>query len=186
MIVGTTTEEYRFFLVPTGIAEATTTDMLRGVTSARRGRPEAVDVYSANRPGASPGDVLAAVITDQYFRVPAIRLAEARADAPTATWAYEFAWGTPVRGLGACHTLEIGFVFDTIADPATVLVNGPDAPAALAEDMHGRWVAFARDGDPGWPAYDPRRRAVMTFDSPASAVVDDPRADERALWDGIV
>jgi para-nitrobenzyl esterase len=186
MIVGTTTEEYRFFLVPTGIAEATTTDMLRGVTSARRGRPAAVDVYSANRPGASPGDVLAAVITDQYFRVPAIRLAEARADAPTATWAYEFAWGTPVRGLGACHTLEIGFVFDTIADPATVLVNGPDAPAALAEDMHGRWVAFARDGDPGWPAYDPRRRAVMTFDSPASAVVDDPRADERALWDGIV
>jgi para-nitrobenzyl esterase len=186
MIIGTTTQEYRLFLVPAGIAEAATTDMVRGVTASRHGRPETVDVYSANRPGASPGDLLAAVLTDQFFRVPAVRLAEARADAPTGTWCYEFAWGTPVRGLGACHTLEIGFVFDTIADPETVRLNGPDAPSALAEDMHGRWVAFARDGDPGWPAYDPGRRAVLTFDSPSSTVVDDPRADERALWDGIV
>jgi para-nitrobenzyl esterase len=126
------------------------------------------------------------VITDQYFRLPAVRLLEARADAPTASYAYEFAWGSPVQRLGACHTLEIGFVFDTVADPATEMIGGPDAPQALADDMHARWVAFAKSGDPGCAAYDLTRRSVMTFDSPESALVADPRPDERVLWDGIV
>ena len=49
--------------------------------------------------------------------------------------------------------------------------------------MHGAWVAFARDGDPGWPAYDDGRRAVMHFDE-VSSVVDDPRGEERRLWEG--
>jgi para-nitrobenzyl esterase len=185
MMIGTTTEEYRFFLVPTGVADAATDAMLRGVIASRGWRPETADVYSANRPGASPGDVLAAVITDQYFRLPAVRLAEARAAAPTPTFTYEFAWGTQVKQLGACHALEIGFVFDTLAKPGTAKMAGAEPPQALADDMHARWVAFAKDGDPGWPVYGPER-TVMTFGSPTSGVVTDPRAAERALWDGIV
>ena len=49
--------------------------------------------------------------------------------------------------------------------------------------MHSAWVAFARDGDPGWPAYDDSRRPVMHFDE-ESSVLDDPRAEERRLWEG--
>jgi para-nitrobenzyl esterase len=186
MLVGTTSEEYRFFLVPTGVADAATPDMLRGVAASRGWPAGTVDLYAANRPGAPAGDLLSAVITDQYFRLPAVRLLEARADAPTASYAYEFAWGSPVQRLGACHALEIGFVFDTIADPATELLGGPAAPQALADDIHARWVAFATSGDPGWAEYDTSRRAVMTFDSPSSSLVADPRPDERTLWDGIV
>ncbi|HEX5406621.1 MAG TPA: carboxylesterase/lipase family protein [Pseudonocardiaceae bacterium] len=186
MMVGTTTEEYRFFIVPTGVAAATTDDRLRGVIAHRGWPSNAADVYSANRPGATPGDVLAAMITDQYFRLPAVRLAEARATAPTPTFTYEFAWGTAVKGLGSCHALEIGFVFDNLADPGTAKMAGDNPPQSVADDMHARWVAFARDGDPGWPAYNTGSRTVMTFDSPTSGLVDDPRADERALWDGIV
>jgi para-nitrobenzyl esterase len=185
MLIGTTSEEYRFFLAPTGVIDAATTDMLRGVIASRGWPEEAADLYAANRPGASPGDVLAAVYTDQYFRLPSVRLLEARADAPTASYAYEFAWGSPVQRLGACHALEIGFAFDTIGDPATQLMCGPDAPRELADDMHARWVAFATSGNPGWAAYDVRRRAVMTFNSPSSELVDDPRPDERLLWDGV-
>jgi para-nitrobenzyl esterase len=43
--------------------------------------PDGLGVYRANRGSgglAGPGDVLAAVITDWFFRVPAIRVAEAR------------------------------------------------------------------------------------------------------------
>ena len=40
-----------------------------------------LDIYRDNRPGASPGDLLAAVITDWFFRVPPIRVAEARSGA---------------------------------------------------------------------------------------------------------
>jgi para-nitrobenzyl esterase len=186
MLVGTTTEEFRFFTVPPGAAAATTDDGLRKAIAVRGWPAEAADLYSGHRPGASPGDVLAAVITDTYFRLPAVRLAEARATAPTPTYMYEFAWGTPVSGLGSCHALELGFVFDTLDRPGTGDLAGPNPPRDLADDMHARWVAFATAGDPGWPVYDGTRRAVMTFDSPRSRVVDDPRADERTLWDGVI
>jgi para-nitrobenzyl esterase len=186
MLVGTTTEEYRFFVVPTGLADATTDESLRRAI-ARRGWPSSTaDLYTADRPGASPGDVLSAVVTDQYFRVPAVRLAEARANAPTPTYCYEFTWGTPVHRLGSCHALELGFVFDTLADPDTARLVGDRPPQELADDMHGRWVRFAATGDPGWPAYRPDSRAVLAFGSPASTVVHDPRPDERRLWDGVV
>ncbi|HEX3647512.1 MAG TPA: carboxylesterase family protein, partial [Pseudonocardiaceae bacterium] len=171
---------------PPGIAAAATDEVLRGVCAVRGWPARTADLYSANRPGATPGDVLAAVITDSYFRLPAIRLAEARATAPTPTYMYEFAWGTTVSELGACHALELGFVFDTLAKPGTAALAGPRPPQDLADDMHARWVAFATSGDPGWPAYDSNHRAVMTFGSPESRMVDDPRADERTLWDGVV
>jgi para-nitrobenzyl esterase len=186
LLVGTTTEEYRFFVVPTGFADAVTPELLRGAMAAFGWDPATADVYAANRPDASPGDVLAAVITDKYFRVPAVRLAEARADAPSATYAYEFAWGTTVRGLGACHAVEIGFVFDTLEEETSKWLSGGDAPQALADEVHAAWVAFARDGDPGWAAYDTDRRPVMTFARPGSELVDDPRPDERRAWDDIV
>ena len=61
---------------------------------------------------------------------------------------------------------------------------GPDPPQVLADTMHAARVAFARRGDPGWPRYEEHRRATMRFDI-TSALVDDPRAAERALWEGV-
>jgi para-nitrobenzyl esterase len=186
LLVGTTTEEYRLFVASTPFIDAITPEMVRGALAAQ-GRDVAIaDAYTANRPDASPGDVLAAMVTDSFFRLPAIRLAEARAGAPSATYAYEFAWPTPVGRLGACHALEIAFVFDTLDAPGTSLLTGPDAPQPLADAMHARWVTFAEHGDPGWPAYSTETRAVMTFDGDGARVVNDPRADERRLWDGVI
>jgi para-nitrobenzyl esterase len=186
MLIGTTAEEYRLFLVPPGIIDAVTPELMRGTLAARGWDTSIADIYVANRPDASSGDVLAAMITDSYFRVPTIRLAEARADAPSPTYAYEFAWPSPVDRLGACHALEIGFVFDTLRQPGSNWLAGADAPQSLADNIHGRWVAFAKSGDPGWPVYDMESRSVMTFDGDGAALVNDPRADERRLWDGVV
>jgi para-nitrobenzyl esterase len=186
MLVGTTAEEYRFFVIPTGIVAAETDELLRRFVTRRRWRPETPDVYAANRPDANPGDLLAALMTDQYFRMPAVRLAEARAKGPTPTYMYEFGWATDVLNLRACHALEVGFVFDTLNDAGTAKLAGDHPPQGLADDMHARWVRFATTGDPGWPAYEPTRRSVMTFGTPVSTVVDDPRPDERQLWDGVV
>jgi para-nitrobenzyl esterase len=186
MLLGTTTEEYRLFLVPTGFTQAVTPERLSGMVTARGWDPAIADVYWANRPEASPGDVLADVITDWYFRVPTIRLAEGRADAPSPTYCYEFAWRSPVGNLGACHALEIGFVFDNLHQPTSSWLAGDAPPQALADDMHARWVAFAKTGDPGWPAYDPGTRTVMTFDTTGGQPVTDPRSDERGLWNGVI
>ena len=73
--------------------------------------------YRANRPGASPGDILAAVITDWFFRVPPIRVAEARETGGAGhTWMYRFDYPSPAanHGLGACHGVEVPFVFGNV------------------------------------------------------------------------
>jgi carboxylesterase type B len=141
--------------------------------------------YRAAHPNAGPGDLLAAIQTDWYWRIPAIRLADAHAKNSPATWMYEFAWRSPQFGglLGACHSLEIPFVFDTLG-VETESLWGANPPQALADTMHAAWAAFATSGDPGWPRYGLSLRATMRFDATCE-VVDDPLSRERALWEGL-
>ena len=86
--------------------------------------------------------------------------------------------------LGACHALEIGFVFDVLHLPENQPLAGDAPPQALADTMHAAWVAFVRTGDPGWPAYDVGTRPVQVFGD-LTAVVPDPRSEQRALWEGV-
>jgi para-nitrobenzyl esterase len=193
LMVGTNADETRLFLVPTGAIGFITPEILAGATAAYRLPVErALAAYGAAHPNASAGELLSAVQTDWYWRIPAIRLADAHATAAdahavggAATYMYEFAWRSPQFNglLGACHALEIPFVFETLGN-GTELLWGPDPPQRLAEAMHAAWVAFATTGDPGWPVYDLSRRATMRFDT-TSQVVDDPRSAERALWQGV-
>jgi para-nitrobenzyl esterase len=184
LLLGTTTDEMGLFLVPTGVSASVTDEMLSGLVAARGVDPAIAAVYAANRPGASPGETLVAILTDMFFRVPTLRIAEGHARVGGATFTYEFAWRTPVQELGgACHALELPFVFDTLAERGAEELAGPNPPQALADGMHAAWVAFATRGDPGWRAFDPASRAVMSFNQPSSALLDDPRAAERALWE---
>ena len=98
---------------------------------------------------------------------------------------YEFAWRSPQFDglLGACHALEIAFVFDTLGH-GTEPLWGTDPPQRLADAMHAAWVAFATHGVPVWPKYDLNHSATMRFDI-TSEVVDDLRSAERALWEGV-
>ena len=145
----------------------------------------ALAAYRAQYPGVSPGDLLAAVQTDWWCRIPAIRLADAHVGGGSSTYMYEFAWPSKAFGgrLGACHALEVAFVFDTLDKESEPLL-GPDPPQQLADTMHAAWVSFATTGHCGWPPYDLMRRATMRFNTTAH-VVDDPRAAERALWQGL-
>jgi para-nitrobenzyl esterase len=186
VLVGTNLEEQRLFLVPTGAIGYINASIL-GMASAAYGLPaEALEVYRSSRPEASPGDLLAAISTDWFFRIPAIRLAEAHARGTGSTHLYEFAWRSPLfRGkLGACHALEIGFAFDTLDSCGAEKLTGPNPPQALADAMHQAWVAFAKAGNPGWDEYETQSRKVMRFDE-RSGVVVNPASEERELWEGI-
>ncbi|WP_299529212.1 carboxylesterase/lipase family protein [uncultured Streptomyces sp.] len=182
LLMGTTSEEYRLWFVPSGLAERLSGLQLRLALLKFKVPRATAAVYRANRPGAAPGELLGAVATDLLLRVPLNRLADARLRAPSATThVYEFGWPSPVRRLGACHALEIGFVFDTLAHPDAVALTGPDAPQELADAMHTAWVRFAATGDPGWPAWD-ASRPVMLFGPDAPSVVNAPRDDELHGW----
>jgi para-nitrobenzyl esterase len=186
ILAGGNREEWRLFLVPLGLIEQVTDEAVMA-TMAAYGLPveKALATYRAAYPGASPGDLLAAIQGDWYWRIPALRVAEAHARYSRATYMYEFAWRSPQYNgrLGACHALEIPFVFDTLGNGTEPLL-GSAPPQRLADTMHAAWVAFATTGDPGWPAFEPQRRATMRFDA-TSHVVDDPLATERALWEGV-
>lgn len=185
VLVGTNTEEWRFSLVPSGAIDQVTDEALAGAVAAY-GLPveAALATYRAAHRGTSAGDLFAAIQGDWYWRIPALRLADAHAKSPAATYMYEFAWRSPQFNgrLGAAHGLEIPFVFDALGNGADPLL-GTNPPQQLADTMHAAWVAFATRGDPGWPQYEPSRRATMRFDT-TSAVVDDPLSAERALWEG--
>lgn len=189
LMVGTNTDEWRVFVVANGMIDQVTDAALAGA-AANYGLPvEALTAYRAAHPGAGAGDLLAAIQTDWWERIPAIRLADAHAKSTSATYMYEFAWRSPeFNGLfGACHALEIAFVFDTLDKKFKPMLGpllGSDPPQQLADTMHAAWVAFASNGDSGWPKYDLSRRATMRFDT-TSEVVDDPRSAERALWEGV-
>jgi carboxylesterase type B len=128
-----------------------------------------------------------AVWTDWAFRIPTLDLVEARR-APSHV--YEFRWASPALppGLGANHALDVPFMRDDLAairavgDAGEALL-GPEAPRGLAVRMHEAFAAFARDGDPGWPAYDAADRMTMVFDT-VSAPERDPAAAERLAWAG--
>ncbi len=192
LMTGTTTEEFRLFLAPIGSMESTEDAHVLSMLAGTGAGDAAGDIYAAyrgNRPGASAGDVLSALITDHYFTIPSDRLAEARASAPT--FVYEFGWQSPVWDglLGAHHAAELPFVFDTLAMGAIA-----DGPQSLADAMHSAWIAFATGGNPGWPAWQPTDNAVMRFggtdidadagsaDGTGMLLLHDPRPAERALW----
>lgn len=186
LMTGATSDEWNFFLVPGGAIDRIPAEAVAAVVGAS-GLPvdSALASYRGAHPGASPGELLSAVLTDRLFRVPVMRLADAHAKRSPATWMYEFAWRSPLFGgrLGACHGSEIAFVFDGLGSGSDSLAGG-GPPQQLADTMHRAWVAFATHGDPGWPRYDLPRRATMRFDT-TPEVVDDPRARERLLWEGV-
>ncbi len=187
VMVGTNTDEERLFMVPNGAINHTTEDILAGTVAAYGLPVEAtLATYRATRRDASAGDLLEAIVTDWFFRIPAIRLAEASVTSNSPTYMYEFAWRSPQFDgrLGACHALEIPFVFDTLDDEWLEPLLGTGAPQPVADTMHAAWVAFATSGEPGWSRYDLQRRATMRFDT-TSEVVDDPRSAERSLWEGL-
>lgn len=184
LLVGSNREEYRLFLVPTERLHLLSEAKLRATAQAYGLDPDkALPVYRDARPGAAPGELFDAMATDWFYRIPAIRLAES----VPGSHMYEFARrSTAFDGrLGACHAGELAYVFDRLGDPVYAPMTGEDPPQAVADAMHGAWVAFATTGEPGWAPYDLQSRTTMVFDDVGPGVVGDPRAAERALWEGV-
>jgi para-nitrobenzyl esterase len=132
--------------------------------------PKAGAILKAYRqPGRRPGAVLADALSDLMFRWP-VRVSAAAHRG--RTWVYEFGWRSPALDgeLGACHALEIPFVFDTLAcvtGPRGLV--GPNPPQDLADRMHRIWVNFACDGAAPWPEFNAETRQVYAMETGVAA-----------------
>jgi para-nitrobenzyl esterase len=155
---------------------------------------ELITAYKASRPGAAPAQVWGDLQSDHIFRIPAVRLSEYQSGIGNAVYAYLFTWATPAFDgrLGACHALEIPFVFNTLDAPGASAFTGPadDSTRDLARNMHEAWATFARTGRPvavglpEWPAYTSESRQTMLLGDPCE-VVADPAGADREAWAGL-
>jgi para-nitrobenzyl esterase len=149
------------------------------------------DAVAARGDEPTPARAWLAFQTDQVFRAPAMRFAEAQASHTPSVYAYRFDYrSTQLQGvLGAGHALELPFVFGTLGDPGFGAVVGGDTPVTrgISDAMQDAWIAFARTGNPAaeslpaWHRYEPRTRATMLFNAELS-VANGPEEATRALW----
>ncbi|MEZ5765008.1 MAG: carboxylesterase/lipase family protein [Xanthobacteraceae bacterium] len=160
---------------------------------------EAIGVYRASRKAHQLPhdnlDILDAVVTDSRFRIPSIRLAQGQCAAGGKAWMYLFTHPSPARrgALGACHSVEMPFVFGTLDAPTQdrFAGTGPDVER-LSRQMMDAWLGFSRDGAPDhesiapWSPYDARSRPTMIFGTKASTQRPDPFAEERRIIEPLI
>ena len=141
-----------------------------------------IAAYRAARLEAEPAELWQAIWSDREFRIPSLRALEAQASRSAATFAYLFTWPSPAPGIGACHGLELPFVFGTLdSKGADAFAGSGPSAEALAGTVQDAWLAFARTGDPGWLADASGARPTMLLGD-ACEVADDPLSAERLAW----
>ncbi|CAB3730819.1 carboxylesterase/lipase family protein [Achromobacter piechaudii] len=182
VIVGSTDEEARIYMVPGDVIDHIQQQAIDQFIGALKLPADTLDIYRTKPANVTIGDLYTALQSDYTFRMPALRIAELRSS-KWQTWHYNFSWRSPGFGgrLGAAHFVDVPFSFDTLSSDQAKAFVGSNPPASLAEAMHGAWVAFAKTGDPGWPAYDLTTRLTKRFDA-TSSLVADPEKATRGLW----
>ncbi|MFI5003279.1 MAG: carboxylesterase family protein, partial [Reyranellales bacterium] len=166
------------------VAEATFDTLATGLTPYLGARTaEVIAAYRAAQPSRRAGEIAVTVVSDLGIRSLSLLMAERKlAQKAADVFVYLFAWETPVLGgrLRSCHTLEIPFVFGNLE---TAAITGTDpGRLALGDRVSRTWIAFARSGNPQWPAYSTAERPTMIFDN-TWRVESDPYAVERRVWE---
>jgi para-nitrobenzyl esterase len=188
LILGSNVDEVRLMAFGDPKRADVTDEQLRKrlARSLGDGVDEVIDATRAARAArgepVTPADLWYAIQTDVFFRVPALRFADAHAEV-APTFAYLFGWRSPALDgwLGACHVLEIPFVFGLHGGQLAYLTGeGPDADA-LSARMMGDWVDFANGKEP-WDRHDPASRPTMYYDADTRLELA-PREPERAAVD---
>jgi para-nitrobenzyl esterase len=164
VLIGTNVEEMNLYFVPTNVIGKINRWLAWFIVS--KSEPKAREVlkaYGMGERGRRPGEAFTAALSDLVFRLPARRFAAAHQG---RTHYYEFDWRSPACDgrLGACHGLELPFVFNTLAVCTGPLgVAGQDPPQDLADRVHGIWADYARDGRLPWDEYDAASRMVFSL-----------------------
>jgi para-nitrobenzyl esterase len=134
----------------------------------------------------TPYEIYAAIQGDQHFRMPNIRLCEFQEKLGKPSYGYVFTWRSAAPGFGACHALDVGFIFGNLLEEFHGC--GPEAQK-LAENMQDAWIAFSKTGDPScpglgtWPRYGKDRKMMVLGEE--SHVETAPYDAERAAWDRV-
>jgi para-nitrobenzyl esterase len=195
ILAGTNLDEMKLFaFMDPGVFQLTEAGLADRVEALAPGAAEELiaayrTARAARGESVTPFETYEAIMTDHAMRLPTARMLELQSrHAPT--YAYLFTHRSPSLGgmLGACHALDLPFVFGTQRlDAMRTFAGTGEGVDALAERMQDAWLAFAKTGNPSheglpaWPRFEPGRRSTMLL-GPECRVEDAPGEAERLSW----
>ncbi|MFX1277124.1 MAG: carboxylesterase/lipase family protein [Promethearchaeota archaeon] len=197
LMIGVNLEEFKLFLLAPNYMNTKDSDyenMLIGYLGTlgidKEKSMKILEIYKEEDENYNLRDIFSRVITDVIFRMYAVRLCEAQHIHQKNVYNYIFTWKSPMLNglLGACHALELPFVFQTynLREMKRLAGKGPDVKN-LSDKMIDAWISFARTGNPNhkgipeWSPYDLEKRTTMIFGKETS-VVEDPFQKQREVW----
>jgi len=130
-------------------------------------------------------------ITEFYnevlFRVPAIAQAESHADNGGNTYMYYWTYPSVLENMGACHAVELAYVFNNLSETIT---TGDNIDVNLANTVQEMWTNFVRNGNPStssleWKQYDSTSRKTMILGSECY-IENSPLNEQRQLIEPIL
>ncbi len=179
LMVGATREEFGAFWFGRADLVARAEELLPMLFSkAFPGRhDEAIAAFRARRPGGDAFAVWSDLKTELEFLRPSIELLNRRAVGGGEGYAYQFDWSPPGSSIGACHCIELPFLFGNLDTwEAAPMLAGADNQEveALTRAFQGAIIRFVRNGTPGsgtgldWPKFE-AGGPVLHFDRQISA-----------------
>jgi len=178
LLIGDTSEEGLLYLAGVPGFDEFPAEALAAFVARLSPEPESLLArLRSSEPDAAPGKLAAQAITAVAFHAPTRALRERHASlGDRRTYGYRFAWRSGALGgrLGSAHAIDVPFVFDAMQDPR---YSGADdrilgvagGPQELADRMHGAWVRFVTDGEPGWAEHPAVEVLAAEVDAPARA-----------------
>ncbi len=161
LLIGTNSEEMNLYFVPTKVRARIPGFLAKWLVGKSHPKAKAaLQAYGFGTKGKKPGHAMTEALSDLVFRWPARQFAAAHQG---RTHVYEFDWrSTASNGeLGACHAVEMPFVFDTLAcATGPIGLAGESPPQELADRVHALWAGFATDGSLPWPEFEGETRLV--------------------------
>jgi len=135
------------------------------------------------------------MITDAIFELPANEIAASQSVFAT-TYCYRFDWTSfAIRfiKLGACHGMELPFVFNSFHSSRGKLVMkaaNNKKVQRLSETIQSAWLSFARTGRPNsdnnfWPQYNQQTRTTMILNNTLN-LISDPTQKLRQGWESVL
>jgi para-nitrobenzyl esterase len=172
MMMGTNLNEFTYN--DRALITPQTMEQVRATLAERYGEENVdkyIELYNEAYPQYDqPQDMLT---FDSFFRPGAIKQATRKSEQGGApAYVYQFEWHSPVNdgSLGACHGMELPFMFNNIA-MARPMTGGGEEAYALADKISSAWISFIKTGDPNceglpeWAPYNPEDGATMIFDN---------------------
>jgi para-nitrobenzyl esterase len=150
-----------------------------------------VSLYQAVRATERPSELMGTILADCWSKIPALRIAEGASIRDSRSYVYEFEWESRDRGVGACHGIDVPFVFNNFsAWRAASMLNDAD-PSELrliGSVVQDYWTGFIRAGDPNdghnhpaWRSHDLERRPTMRLGQIVDCVDDYSGGTRAAL-----